>query len=321
MGSISQPRTKTAFGTSRTGSTEVTSSVTYTDPDADDEVLAHTVGRPDPELDVRLRTDDGRWGGAGEEGEVCVRHPSVVAGYYNRPEETAAVFTADGWLRTGDRGLLRGDGNLRLIARYQEMFKSGGYNIYPREIELALESHPAVAAAALVSRPDADYQAVGVAFIEPQPGTAVTTEQLAAWCRQRLAGYKVPKQIHIIDSLPLLPAGKIDRLCLPGQRPSKPPIPTGSGRPEPVKRPGAEGFLKPPGHTLSHGSAHVGAEDTASAIAWLAAQRCRGGPAKVLEHHHHPAWVVPGIPAPGPGGFGVPAAGSTPTEGTISFAQ
>ncbi len=196
------------------GSTEVTSSVTYTDPDADDEVLAHTVGRPDPELDVRLRTDDGRWGRAGEEGEVCVRHPSVMAGYYNRPEETAAVFTADGWLRTGDRGLLRGDGNLRLIARYQEMFKSGGYNIYPREIELALESHPAVAAAALVSRPDADYQAVGVAFIEPQPGTAVTAEQLAAWCRQRLAGYKVPKQIHIIDSLPLLPAGKIDRPLL-----------------------------------------------------------------------------------------------------------
>ena len=139
------------------GATEVTSSVTYTDPDADDEVLATTVGRPDPELDVRLLTDDGRWGEAGEEGEVCVRHPSVMAGYYHRPADTAAVFTADGWLRTGDRGLLRQDGNLRLMARHQEMFKSGGYNIYPREIELALESHPAVAAAAVVSRPDADY--------------------------------------------------------------------------------------------------------------------------------------------------------------------
>ena len=89
------------------GATEVTSSVTYTDPDADDEVLAATVGRPDPELDVRLLTDDGRWGEAGEEGEVCVRHPSVMAGYYHRPADTAAVFTADGWLRTGDRGVLR----------------------------------------------------------------------------------------------------------------------------------------------------------------------------------------------------------------------
>ncbi|MGA3153378.1 MAG: class I adenylate-forming enzyme family protein [Streptosporangiaceae bacterium] len=196
------------------GATEVTSSVTYTDPGADDEVLAATVGRPDPELDVRLLTDDGRWGEAGEEGEVCVRHPSVMAGYYHRPADTAAVFTADGWLRTGDRGLLRRDGNLRLVARHKEMFKSGGYNIYPREIELALESHPAVAAAAVVSRPDADYQAVGVAFIEPQPGTAVTAEELAAWCRQRLANYKVPKQIHIIDSLPLLPVGKIDRPLL-----------------------------------------------------------------------------------------------------------
>jgi len=124
------------------------------------------------------------------------------------------VFTAAGWLRTGDRGLLRQDGNLRLMARHQEMFKSGGYNIYPREIELTLESHPAVAAAAVVSRPDADYQAVGVAFIEPQPGTAVTAEELAAWCRQRLANYKVPKQIHIIGSLPLLPVGKIDRPLL-----------------------------------------------------------------------------------------------------------
>ncbi len=196
------------------GLTEVTSSVTYTDPGADDEVLAGTVGRPDPELDVRILTEDGRWGQAGEEGEVCVRHPSVMAGYYNRPGETAAVFTADGWLRTGDRGVLRDDGNLRLIARYREMFKSGGYNIYPREIELALESHPAVALAAVVSRPDPEYQAVGVAFVEPKPATRVDAAEVAAWCRQRLANYKVPKEFHIVDSLPLLPVGKIDRPLL-----------------------------------------------------------------------------------------------------------
>jgi len=94
------------------------------------------------------------------------------------------------------------------------MFKSGGYNIYPREIELALESHPAVALAAVVSRPDPDYQRVGVAFVEPRPGTQVDAGDLAAWCRQRLANYKVPKQFHIIDSLPLLPVGKIDRPLL-----------------------------------------------------------------------------------------------------------
>ncbi len=196
------------------GSTEVTSSVTYTDPDADEEVLVHTVGRPDPELQVRLLTGDGRWGGAGEEGEVCVRHPSVMAGYHNLPEATAAAFTADGWLRTGDRGLIRPDGNLRLVARCQEVFKSGGYNIYPREIELALDSHPAVALSAVVSRPDAEYHQVGVAFIEPEPGAAITPEELAAWCRRRLANYKVPKQFHIVGSLPLLPVGKIDRPLL-----------------------------------------------------------------------------------------------------------
>lgn len=196
------------------GATEVTSSVTYTDPGADDEVLAHTVGRPDPELDVRLLADDGRWAAPGEAGEVCIRHPSVMAGYYNRPEATAAVFTADGWLRTGDRGLLREDGNLLLVGRYREMFKSGGYNIYPREIELALESHPAVATAAVVSRPDADFQSMGVAYVEAEPGAAVTAGELRTWCRERLAGYKVPKDISVLDRLPLLPVGKINRPLL-----------------------------------------------------------------------------------------------------------
>jgi acyl-CoA synthetase (AMP-forming)/AMP-acid ligase II len=196
------------------GSTEVTNSVTYTDRDADDEVLLHTVGRPDPELNLRLRTRDGRWAKTGEEGEVCVRHPSVMAGYFNRPQETAAAFTTGGWLRTGDWGVLRPDGNLRLVGRLAQMFKSGGYNIYPREIELVLETHPAVALAAVVARPDPDYQEVGVAFIQPKAGAEVTPDELDTWCRPRMANFKIPKQFRILDTLPLLQIGKIDKPAL-----------------------------------------------------------------------------------------------------------
>ncbi len=233
------------------GATEVTSSVTYTDPDADDEVLAATVGRPDPELDVRLLTDDGRWGEAGEEGEVCVRHPSVMAGYYHRPADTAAVFTADGWLRTGDRGLLREDGNLRLIARYKEMFKSGGYNIYPREIELALESHPAVAAAAVVSRPDAGLPGGGCRLRRAATrdrGDRRRTRRLVPATARQLQSAR--SRSTSSTACRCCPWARSTGRCLPGQPPSDPPLPTGSGRPQPGERPGAEGFLEPPGHTL-----------------------------------------------------------------------
>lgn len=196
------------------GLTEATFSVTYTDADASDEVMLNTVGRPDPDIDVRLLGHDGEWVRDGEEGEVCLRHPSAMAGYLNRPEATRAAFTSDGWLRTGDIGRLRPDGNLVLVGRISEMFKSGGYNVYPREVELVLESHAAVAAAAVVSRPDPQFQEVGVAFVQPRPEASLDGEQLRAWARDRLAGYKLPKVVVVLDELPLLPVGKVDKVSL-----------------------------------------------------------------------------------------------------------
>lgn len=199
------------------GLTEATSSVTYTDPDATDEVLLNTVGRPEPGMRVRLLGEDGSWVADGMEGEVCVRNETTMAGYLNRPEASASAHTADGWLRTGDIGYVRQDGNLVLVGRVHDVFKSGGYNVYPREIEQVLESHPNVAVAAVVPQPHPDFHEVGAAFVELVPGARIEPGALRAHARERLAGYKVPKSITIQPELPLLPVGKIDRARLRAQ--------------------------------------------------------------------------------------------------------
>lgn len=194
------------------GLTEATCSVTYSDPDASDDDLLTTVGRPDPGMDVRLLGEGGDW--AETEGEVCVRNRTVMAGYLNRPEATADAFTADGWLRTGDIGRLREDGNLVLVGRTKDMYKSGGYNIYPREIEQVLEDLNEVELAAVVARPDPDFHEVGVAYVQVADGSALDADALRSWCRERLANFKVPKEFVVLDELPLLPVGKVDKNAL-----------------------------------------------------------------------------------------------------------
>ncbi|MEM9209826.1 MAG: long-chain fatty acid--CoA ligase, partial [Pseudomonadota bacterium] len=106
------------------------------------------------------------------------------------------------------------DGNVRLVGRLSDMFKSGGYNVYPREIEVVLEQHAAVALAAVVAVPDTLYQEVGCAWVQPVPETSVDAAALEAWCRERLANYKVPKSFRIVAALPLLPVGKVDKTAL-----------------------------------------------------------------------------------------------------------
>lgn len=201
------------------GLTEVTGSVTYTDADSTDEVLLHTVGRPDPGMRMRLLAEDGSWVpadavGPEASGEVCVNNPTTMAGYLNRPEATEAAHTPDGWLRTGDIGYLRPDGNLVLVGRATEMFKSGGYNIYPREIELVLEEHPAVQLVAVVPRPDPEFHEVGAAYIQVRPGASTDADELRAYARTKLANFKVPKTFTFLPQLPLLPVGKVDKNTL-----------------------------------------------------------------------------------------------------------
>lgn len=192
------------------GMSEVPGSISMSDPDASDEVLLNTAGRP--MLPLKLVDEAGAVVADGA-AEVAVKHPSVMLGYFKRPEQTAVCYTDDGYFRTGDIGILRKDGNLQLVGRAKEMFKSGGYNVYPREIELCLEAHPAVLLTAVVGVPDAIYQEVGHAHVVVTDDT-LTEAELKAWCRQQLANYKIPKRIIFHQQLPMLPVGKVDKVQL-----------------------------------------------------------------------------------------------------------
>jgi len=196
------------------GLTESSCSVTYTAAGDGLAVLAETVGRAAPGYEVLILDAEGRPAADGEAGEVLVRGPCVMAGYFRQPEATAAVIDAEGWLHSGDIGRFDDSGRLRIIGRIKEMFKSGGYNIYPREIETVLESHPAVSLAAVVAMPDPLYREIGCAFLLRKPGCPLEPEALSAWCRARLANYKIPKRFVIRDELPLLPIGKLDKTAL-----------------------------------------------------------------------------------------------------------
>lgn len=197
------------------GMTETCGSVTYAIKTAENcEVLTHTIGRPTPEGEVRVSREDGSLCAAGETGEIQVRAEFCMGGYFNRPEATAEAYTADGWLRTGDTALLRADGNIEFVGRRSEMFKSGGYNVYPREIELALETHPDVLLSAVIGVPDPLFNAVGWAYIVPRPGSRLDGGALKEWCSKVLANYKIPKRFTTMNELPMLPIGKVDKIQL-----------------------------------------------------------------------------------------------------------
>lgn len=197
------------------GLTETTGSVTYTSDDGDSvEVLVETIGRPDPRYEIRIAREDGTPCDVDEPGEIQTRGDFNMAGYWNRPEASAEAFTADGWMHTGDRALLRPDGNMKVIGRMSDMFKSGGYNVYPREIELALEEHDAVDIAAVVRVPDPLFSEVGHVFVKLAPGGDASEEALRAFAKGRLANYKVPKRFYVETELPMLPNGKVDKRAL-----------------------------------------------------------------------------------------------------------
>ena len=193
------------------GQTETTGMVTYTDFDAPLDVISETIGRPIRGMQVRVASPDGDALLAGETGEIQVRGISVMSGYFNRPEATREAFTADGWLKTGDLGVMRPDGEIAFAGRLKEMFKSGGYNCYPVEIELAICEHPDVAQAAVVAVPHDTFQEVGHAFLVAHPGRKIDTDALKAFLRERIANYKIPKTWSVLDAFATLPNGKVDK--------------------------------------------------------------------------------------------------------------
>jgi acyl-CoA synthetase (AMP-forming)/AMP-acid ligase II len=174
-----------------------------------DEVIATTVGRPAPDVELRIAA------APGEVGEILCRSPAMMAGYWRDPETTAATIDPDGWLHTGDLGVVGADGNLRIVGRLKEMYIRGGYNVYPAEVEATLAEHPAVAQAAVVGGPDPVLGERGTAFIVVEPGEPIPTlEDLRSWCRDRIADYKAPDRLVLVDAFPLNATNKVDKAAL-----------------------------------------------------------------------------------------------------------
>ncbi|MEM7285540.1 MAG: class I adenylate-forming enzyme family protein [Actinomycetota bacterium] len=193
------------------GMTEITGGVTYSGLTDSVELLSSTIGTPDARQEIRIWHPDGRVAARGEPGEIQCRGDWLMAGYWRNPEATEAAFTDDGWFHTGDLAVWREDGYLQIVGRMSEMFKSGGYNVYPREVELALEEHEAVSMAAVVSVPDPTFQEVGVAYVM---GGEIDIDDLRSFAGERLANYKVPKRVYVLGELPMLPIGKVDKKAL-----------------------------------------------------------------------------------------------------------
>jgi long-chain acyl-CoA synthetase len=180
------------------------------DPDGPREYLLRSAGRPYPWVELRIADPaTGAACRAREVGEVWLRAPNVMAGYFRRPAETAAALTADGWLRTGDGGYLDEEGHLFLTDRIKDMVVSGGENVYPIEVEEALAHHPDVADVAVIGVPDDRWGETVKALVIRAPGAAVTAEELIAFVRGRLAGYKLPRSVEFVDELPRTPSGKV----------------------------------------------------------------------------------------------------------------
>jgi long-chain acyl-CoA synthetase len=169
-----------------------------------------SVGQPIPGVEVAIMDDADHPLPADHVGEVCVRGPNVMRGYYRLPEETAQTLR-HGWLHTGDVGRLDADGFLYIVERKKDLIIRGGFNIYPREVEEVLYAHPAVAEAAVVGMSEPTMGEEVLAFVVLKPGAAADGDALIAFCRERLAKYKCPKQIRFVDALPKSPIGKILR--------------------------------------------------------------------------------------------------------------
>jgi acyl-CoA synthetase (AMP-forming)/AMP-acid ligase II len=191
------------------GLTEATGIATMCRHDDDPETISKTAGRAIPGTEVHVVDDDGNALPAGEPGEVVVRGYNVMQGFVDDPEGTAEAVDRAGWLHTGDVGVLDERGNLRITDRKKDMFIIGGFNAYPAEIENMVSDHPAVSQVAIVGVPDERMGEVGYAFIVTRPGQKIDAEELTAWCRERMANFKVPRHIEVIDALPLNASGKV----------------------------------------------------------------------------------------------------------------
>jgi long-chain acyl-CoA synthetase len=175
-----------------------------------------SVGPPIPGYQVSIRDDNDVGVPAGTDGEICVRADGVMAGYWNSPAETAATLRG-GWLHTGDIGRLDADGYLYVLDRKKDLILRGGFNVFPRDVEDVLLEHPAVAMAGVVGRPDERLGEEIVAFVSLLPGRQATPAEIVEFARGRLAAHRYPREVNILDSVPLTSVGKLDRKALRGR--------------------------------------------------------------------------------------------------------
>ncbi len=185
----------------------------FTDPPED---AAVSVGRAHAGVDLALRhLDTGTDVVEGEVGEVCLRSPAVMSGYWRDPEATAAAFWPDGYVRTGDLGRLDEAGRLCLVGRAKEMYVRGGYNVYPMEVEAVLAAHPAVAEVAVVGVADDVMGEIGVAVVAPtDPSAPPNLDDLRTFAAEHLAHHKLPERLHVVDQLPRTPMEKVDKRAI-----------------------------------------------------------------------------------------------------------
>jgi acyl-CoA synthetase (AMP-forming)/AMP-acid ligase II len=191
------------------GLTEACGIATMCRHDDDPETIATTSGRAIPGVEVRVVDPEGAEVARGESGEVVVRGYNVMQGYLDEADETSVAVDGDGWLHTGDVGVMDERGCLRITDRIKDMFIVGGFNAYPAEIENVLLGHDGVAQVAVVGVPDDRMGEVGVAFVVRAGAGSATEDELVAWARERMANYKVPRAVHFVDALPLNASGKV----------------------------------------------------------------------------------------------------------------
>ncbi len=173
-----------------------------------------SVGLPIPGTELRIADDQGRALPAGQSGEVWVRSPGVTRGYWHAAEATSEALDSDGWLHTGDVGRLDEDGYLYIVDRKKDLIIRGGFNVYPRDVEDALVRHPAVEMAAVVGQPDGRLGEEVVAFVSLRPGANASSSDLVGWAREHIGGYKYPREVHVLETVPVTAVGKIDRKAL-----------------------------------------------------------------------------------------------------------
>jgi acyl-CoA synthetase (AMP-forming)/AMP-acid ligase II len=191
------------------GLTECCGVATICDRDADAETIATTCGRAMPGTELRCIDEAGKPVSAGSEGEVVMRGYNVMQGYFNNEEATRETIDAEGWLHTGDIGILDVNGNLRITDRLKDMYIVGGFNCYPAEVERILTAHPAIAQVAVIGVPDERQGEVGKAYVVLRAGAALDAAGLISWSRENMANYKVPRHVEFVSALPTNASGKV----------------------------------------------------------------------------------------------------------------